>query len=310
VSRRGWLLVPVAALVGTLALAGPLVAQTQISPDEFLDRLGRAQELAQLGGDAPSRERMNDVRAALGLPVEVVIGDRAIEIQPDPILEGLSGSDAADFDNANDRLSALERSLTDTLSQDAREPDQVARALDEAYRGVVPPQPDLLQEVLRIIGEVFEAVIQRIGNVIASAGNALAWVALVLIGSIVALYLFRARLVPDRVSSGGRAAGGGTGRVDWAARAEDALRAGDLQEAVRALYLALLATLAGRGIVADAPALTAGEARFAVQRRRPALFPAIARATDAYERVIYGGAVPDERDIEHLREAAAQARRP
>jgi len=304
------LLVPIAALVGTLALAGPLVAQTQISPDEFLDRLRRAQELARPGADAPSRERIDDVRAALGLPVEVVIGDRAIEIPPDPILEGLSGSEAADFDAADDRLSALERSLTDVLVQDARTPDQVARALDEAYRGVVAPQPDLLQEVLRIIGEVFEAVVQRIGNVIATAGNALAGIALVFIGAIVVLYLFRARLVPDHVSSAGSADGGATGPVDWAARAEDALRAGDLREAVRALYLALLVTLAGRGIVAEAPALTAGEARFAVQRRRPALFPTIARATDAYERVIYGGAVPDERDIDQLREATAQARRP
>ena len=138
----------------------------------------------------------------------------------------------------------------------------------------------------------------------------LAWVALILIGAIVVVYLFRARLVPDRVSSAGRADRGGSGPVDWAARAEEALRAGDLHEAVRTMYLALLATLAGRGIVADAPALTAGEARFAVQRRRPALFPAIARATDAYERVIYGGAVPDERDVEHLRDAAAEARRP
>lgn len=299
----------IAALVGTLALAGIGAAQTQISSAEYLDRLARAQELAEAGGDAPSGKRMDDVRAALGLPVVVVIGDEAIEVPPDPMLEGLSGSDAAEFEAATDRLSALERALTDTLSREPASPDLVAQALSDAYRGVVPPQPDLLQEGLRIIGEVFEAVIQRFGNVVANAGNALAWIVLIIIGAIVASYLFRARLVPDQVSSAGRAPRGGPGQVDWAARAEDALRAGDLHDAVRALYLALLATLAGRGIVADAPALTAGDARFAVQRRRPTLFPAIARATDSYERVIYGGAVPDERDVEHLREATAQARR-
>jgi hypothetical protein len=310
VIRRGWLLVPIAALVGTLALAGIGVAQTEISPEELLDRLARAQALARLEGDGPSPERMDEVRATLGLPVELVIGDGAIDVPPDPILEGLSGSDATHFEEAADRLSALERSLTDALAREPASADEIAQALDEAYRGVVPPRPDLLQEVLRIIGEVWEAVIQRFGSMISGAGNALAWIALLLIGAIVVLYLFRARLVPDRVSSVSLAARGASGPVDWAGRAEEALGAGDFHEAVRAMYLALLATLAGRGIVADAPALTAGEARFAVQRRRPALFPAIARATDAYERVIYGGAVPDERDVEQLRDAEAAARRP
>ena len=123
-------------------------------------------------------------------------------------------------------------------------------------------------------------------------------------------FLLRSRLVPDRAASSGAQGRRHDRSVDWAARADEALRAGDLHEAVRASYLALLAVLAGRGIVANAPALTAGEARFAVRRARPGLFPAIARATESYERVIYGGETPDRADVDHLREATAEARKP
>jgi Domain of unknown function (DUF4129) len=308
VKRWGRWLVPCAALAWSLALAGVAVAQTPIGPDEFADRLRRALELARIEGHAPSPERMGDLRDALGLPVEVAVGDWVVEISPDPILADLEGDHATDFELASERLATLEASLTDALARDPPGSDRVAAALSEAYRGVVPPQPDVAQLVLQWIGEVLEAILARIGNVIVDAGNALAWIVLAAIVVLAVLYLLRARLLPDRVSSAGRVGRAAIGPVDWAARADEALRAGDLREAVRALYLAMLATLAGRGIVADAPALTAGEARFAVQRRQPALLPAIARGIDSYERVVYGGATPDQGDVEHLREAAARAR--
>jgi len=309
VTRRGRLLVPIAALAATLAFAGVGLAQARISADEFLDRLHQAQALAQLEGGEPTRERMAELRGALGLPVEVSIGEWVVEIPPDPMLERLSGDDDADFARVADRLAALERSLTDALSREPTAPSEIAAALREAYRGVVPPPPNLLELIPQVFGEVIEAILVRIGNVLANAGNALAWIALIAISAFAVAFVARGRLVPDRVS---RAGGGAavSGSVDWAARAEQGLRAGDLHEAVRALYLALLAALVARGILADAPALTAGEARHLVQRARPGLFPAIARATDSYERVVYGGATPDARDVEHLREATAQALRP
>jgi Domain of unknown function (DUF4129) len=310
VRGRRWLLAPIVALAGMLALAWPGVAQTQLSPDEFRGRLDRAMELARLDRTAPSPQRMADLRAALGLPVEVVIGDWSGEIRQDPILEDLSGQDAGDFERAGRRLAALGKALDDALSRDARPPAAIADALAGAYRGVVPPRPDPLTMVLQYFEDVIQAIVQRVGNVLANAGGALAWVALVAIILFAGWFLMRSRLVPDRVSSAGAQGRRAASSVDWAARAEEALRAGDLHEAVRASYLALLAVLAGQGIVANAPALTAGEARFAVRRARPALFTTIARATDSYERVIYGGATPDHRDVEQLREATALARKP
>ena len=308
--RRGWLRAPLAALVGILVLASPGLAQNQLSPQEFQDRLLRATEIARLDGAAPSPQRMADVRAALGLPVEIVIGDWRGEIGRDQVLEGLSGENAGDFEQASLRLAALGDALDDALSRDARSPAEIADALAGAYRGVVPPRPDPSMTVLRYLDDLFQAIVQRIGDVLANTGSALAWVVLVGILAFAAWFVFRSRLVPDRVSSAGSQGRRTTSSVDWAARAEEALRAGDLHEAVRASYLALLAVLAGKGIVANAPALTAGEARVAVRRLRPALFPTIARATDSYERVIYGGAPPDRRDVEQLREATAEARKP
>ncbi len=306
--RRRWLAAPIAALAGMLVLAAPGVAQTQISPQGFLDRLGRAAELAQLDGMAPSPQRMADLRAALDLPVEIVIGDWTVAIERDAILEDLSGESADDFVQADLRLAAISRSLDDAVSRDPRSAATLAEALAGAYRGVVPPRPDPFLTVMQLVDDVFQAIVQRLGNLLANAGNALAWIALVAIVVVAGWFLLRAQVVPDRRSRAGEGRRAASS-VDWAARAEEALRAGDLHEAVRASYLALLAVLAGRGIVANAPALTAGEARFAVRRARPALFPTIARATDSYERVIYGGATPDRGDVEQLREAAAEARK-
>jgi Domain of unknown function (DUF4129) len=308
VTRRRWLLGPTVALVGTLALSLPVVAQTEIEPEAFLESLRRAQEVAMLGGQDPSILRMAELRAALGLPVHVVLDDWSVEIRHDRLLDALSGATAEDFRLAGERLAALERSLTDAVARERASPDRLAAALDGAFRGVVPPRPDPLQVVLGALDDAFQSVMRRLGPVLAGAGSVLAVIALFGVLAMVALFLMPSRLVPDRVARRTGLSGNAGQSVDWAARADEALRSGDRHEAVRALYLALLASLAGKGILDDAPALTAGEARFAVQRRRPALLPSIARATESYERVIYGGATPDDRDIEHLRAATTRAR--
>ena len=304
------LLAPIAALVGMLSLAPHGVAQTQLNPQEFLERLDRATELARLDGTTPSPQRMDEIRAVLALPVEIVIGDWSGEIRRDAILEGLSGEGADDFVRADQRLAAIGESLNGALSREPRASRSIADALAGAYSGVVPPRPDPFPTVLQFFEDVFRAIVQRLGNLLANAGSAVAWIALAAILAFAGWFLLRSQLAPDRVSKAGADGRRPASSVDWAARAEEALRAGDLHEAVRASYLALLAVLAGRGFVSNVPALTAGETRFAVRRARPALFPAVARATDSYERVIYGGATPDRRDVEQLREAAAEARRP
>jgi uncharacterized protein DUF4129 len=311
VRSRGRLLGPVVALLCLTALATPAVAQDAISPEAYLDRLQRAEELTRLDGAAPTPQRMAEVRTALGLPVEIGVDGWSVAIAPDPVLEGLSGGDRTDFQRAGERVAALERSLTDALSRDRPSPGRVAEALRDAYRGVVQPRPDVTQIVLDAIRDVVQGLVQRIGTLLGGVGSALGWIALIVIVVVaVAAFVVPSRLVSDRRSSASPGSRGAARSVDWTARADEALRAGDLHEAVRALYLALLGVLASRGIIADVPALTAGEARFAVRRARPALFPAIALATESYERVVYGGVPAADSDVQVLREATAQARRP
>jgi hypothetical protein len=311
VRSRGRLLAPVAALVCLTALASPAIAQGPITPEAYLDRLQRAEQLAQLDGEAPTPQRMAELRTTLGLPVQVGVDGWSVEIAPDPVLDELSGGDTRDFQTAGERIAALGRSLTEALSRDRPSADRVAEALRDAYRGVVQPRPDVAQIMLDAIRDVVQGIVQRIGSVVGGAGTALAWIALIAIVVVaVAAFVVPSRLVSDRRTKASRGGRGVARTVDWTARADEALRAGDLHEAVRALYLALLGVLASRGFIADVPALTAGEARFAVRRARPALFPAIALATESYERVVYGGVPPADSDVQVLREATAQARRP
>jgi hypothetical protein len=308
VRPRAWTLLLL--FVGALAMAGTTLAQGQIDAEEFLARLRRARELTDLRGAQPSPDRIAEVRAALGLPVEISVRGWTVELPADSVLESLSGRSADDFDRARARLQLLEGAVEDAVAREAPAPGQVARALEEAYRGVGQVRPDPFEAILQWIVEAVGALLHRLSTLVGGAGGALAWLLLLIgLAGVGVLLLRRALLVPDRVLADGTARARAAGPTDWARKAEDAVRAGDLREAVRALYLALLASLAGRGLLADAPALTAGETRSAVWRSRPALAPAVVRATESYERVVYGGDEPDERDLEDLRQAAALARR-
>lgn len=75
--------------------------------------------------------------------------------------------------------------------------------------------------------------------------------------------------------------------VDWALWAAHARERGDLEAAVRAGWRHLLHLLDQRGVVDDAPSLTASEAAAAAQRTGPALAAAVTAAADAFEHVVF-----------------------
>lgn len=302
---RAWPVVAVA-----LVTAGAALAQPRIGADEWLDRLRLAAERAELRGAPPSSGRMAEVRAALGLPVEVLIGEWTVVLPADPVLERLSGGSAADFDLARSRLALLERSVQDSLARDVPAPQRVAAALEDAYRGVIQTRPEPFEAILRSIAEVIGSLVYRLGALVGGAGGALAWLLLIgiTLGGLVVL-LRRAGLVSDRMLPARSSRAAAYANVDWATKADDAARSGDLREAVRAFYLALVASLADRGLLANAPALTAGEVRSAVRRTRPPLADMVVPATESYERVVYGGDEPDRGDLEALRQAAVLARK-
>ncbi|HEX3540549.1 MAG TPA: DUF4129 domain-containing protein [Acidimicrobiales bacterium] len=74
----------------------------------------------------------------------------------------------------------------------------------------------------------------------------------------------------------------------WRAEAAAHEAAGRWREALRCRYRALVAELAGRGVVEEVPGRTSGEYRHDVTFAAPAAAPAFAGATDLFEQAWYG----------------------
>jgi Domain of unknown function (DUF4129) len=277
-----------------------------ISPEELLHRLEAAAVLAEDGVADPSPARMRQVEEAMSFPTVVRIEGADMAVPTDPVMASLTGSSADDFRRAADRLGGLRESLERATSTAPVDADVVESALTDAYRGVLQVDPGIIERIRRAIGELIQSLLARLFS-FHGAGTIVAWAVLVGLGILAVWLIRRLRLVPETSME---VAGGGTGtpRVDWIARAEDAVRAGDLHLAVHAFYRGLLGALSGRGLLIDAPGLTAGECRSTVRAVRPELFDAVADATGAFEQIAYGGAVPEPGDVETLRRAVALAR--
>jgi HAMP domain-containing protein len=277
-----------------------------ISPEELLDRLRAAAALAEEGVADPSPARMREVEEAMGLPTVVRVDGVDVAVPPDPIVTTLTGAQAEDFLRAADRVGALRDSLERATSAAPVDADDIEAALTEAYRGVLQVDPGLIERIRRAIGELIQGLLERLFS-FQGAGTIVAWVVLVGLGIFAVWLIRRLRLVPEASTE---VAGGRTDapRVDWIARAEEAVRAGDLHLAVHAFYRGLLSALSGRGLLIDAPGLTAGECRSTVRAVRPELFDAVADATGAFEQIAYGGAAPEPDDVDTLRRAVALAR--
>jgi hypothetical protein len=291
-----------------LLSAAPVGGQSGqvVSPEELLDRLRAAAVLAEEGSAHPSPDRMRELEEIMDLPTVVRIDGVDVAVPPDPVVVSLSGARSEDFRRAADRLGALRDSLDRTTSAAPVNADDVESALTDAYQGVLQVDPGLVERIRRAIGELIQSLLARLFS-FQGAGTIVAWAVLVGLGILAVWLIRRLRLVPETSME---VAGGRTGapRMDWIARAEEAARAGDLHLAVHAFYRGLLGALSGRGLLIDAPGLTAGEARSTVRAARPELFDAVADATGAFEQVAYGGAVPGPDDVDTLRRAVALAR--
>jgi len=256
-----------AAIACAALLAFPAAgwgAPKPISGIDFVARLDRARRLAEADAAAPTPLKMQAVRGALGLPLDVDLAGRTVHVPADGVLDGLRGTTTEDFHNADDHL-ALRGIRT--------EPSLFERVRHDIWVFIL----SLWQRITRAVNRVPLPH----GLLVSIAAGILAVVVVVLIRRL-------GYIVPER-----RAAGDGPGRQgkpDWDRLAREAMARGDLVEAVRARYGALLAALAGRGIVPDTPSLTAGECRRAVAGGLPGAYPVVAKATTIFESVMYGRA--------------------
>ena len=262
-----------------------------IGGNDFVARLDSARRLAEAGAPQPAPPKMQAVRAALGLPVDVHLAGRTVHVPADGLLDGLRGTTTEDFRNADDHLAAMEDGARAAVSARPPDPARMAAAVQEALRGI-RTEPSLFERVRHDIWVSIVSVWQRISRAVSRVplprGLLVAVAAGILAVVVVVLLRRLGYVVPER-----RAAGGAAGRqpkTDWDRLAREAMARGDLVGAVRARYGALLAALAGRGVVPDTPSLTAGECRQAVAGGLPGAYPEVAKATAIFESVMYGRA--------------------
>ena len=298
------------AFPATMAFPAPgRRAPAAIGASEFVARLDNARRLAEADAAQPAASKMQAVRAAVGLPLDVEVAGGTVHVPTDGVLDGLSGTTAEDFRNAGDHLAAMEDAAKAAVSARPPDAERMAAALREALRGI-RTEPSFFERIRHDIWVLLVSLWQRItravnrvplphGLLVLIAAGILAGVAVTLIRRL-------GYVVPERKAA--RAAAARQAKTDWDRLAREAMARGDLAEAVRARYGALLAALAGRGVVPDAPSLTAGECRRAVAGGLPDVYPAVAKATTIFEAVIYGRAEATAGGIDTLAAAERSVR--
>jgi hypothetical protein len=183
----------------------------------------------------------------------------------------------------------------ETLPPPATDAEEIRKAAEEILRRpeFQPPPRSLYQQALDKLGELLGKAIDAL--VSGTSGSILAW------GVLLAIVAAITYLVVRGVQSGRRrrqAAGGGPfvdvesdiGRpfAEWDAEAVRLEREGRWRDGLRCRYRALIAALAGAGVVDEIPGRTAGEYRTLVRGTRPQVGEPFAGATDLFERAWYG----------------------
>lgn len=159
---------------------------------------------------------------------------------------------------------------------------------------------DIRQWFLERIAALFET----------GAGTVLAWALVglaVVVGVLVAVRALRG-VRAGAVAEGGPAAVTIRRRpaADWMADARAARDAGDLAEAVRCGYRAVVAGLASSGALDEVPGRTVGEYRIQVHEHQPHRLDDFTRASDVFERVWYAQRTADPDDVATVLAVAAE----
>ena len=184
--------------------------------------------------------------------------------------------------------------------------DEANEAADDVLR-----RPEFREEEESLLQRARRWVFDRLGRAIdalfdSGGGTILGWL-------LVAAALGVAVVFAVRFSRGVQRDPGATTRTaaparrtatDWRADAELHEAAGDWRAALRCRYRALVADLAGRGVVEEVPGRTAGEYRSELGARLPDAAAEFAEATALFERAWYGGVPTGPDDNRHFRQLA------
>lgn len=183
------------------------------------------------------------------------------------------------------------------------DPDRVHEAAERILaRPEFAPEPRSWVERAR--DEVVERLVELLDAVFAAdAGGALGWAIVAVLTAItVALAIRFSRGVrSDPVVPADAAATPGRSASDWRSDASTHEAAGRWRAALRCRWRALVADLAGRGLVEEAAGRTAGEYRRQVAAAAPAAADAFDAATALFEDAWYGDRPADAAQAERLR---------
>lgn len=150
------------------------------------------------------------------------------------------------------------------------------------------PEPSIVQ---RIKDWVVRQIERLLGNLIGTGSSAIvAWIILAVAAAVLTFFVIRfARgVTPDATRPVAAPAGRLRSADDWRTEAAAREREGDWRAALRCRYRALVADLAGRGLVDEVPGRTTGEYRVEVGENVPGVAPEFGGATELFEAAWYG----------------------
>ncbi len=159
----------------------------------------------------------------------------------------------------------------------------------------------------RARGWIFEQLGQLIDTLLGSgAGSALGWTvaAVLAVVAVVFAVRFSRGVRPDPNTAAGPTAGPRRSAVNWRALAARHEAAGEWRPAMRCRWRALVAELAGQGLLEEAPGRTAGEYRRQLSAALPRAATDFDVATGLFEAAWYGDRPTDAAQVERLRSLA------
>ena len=181
--------------------------------------------------------------------------------------------------------------------------DEIRRAAREilARPEFRPPQKSLWERAVDWVRHLVDRALS-----FGSPGTVAGLVVLAVVLALVIALLWRIGRTIGRDPSGALSIDEDVGRpaTDWRAEAARHEATGEWRDALRCRYRALVADLAGRGLVDEIPGRTTGEYRAEVAVSVPAVDADFATATDLFERAWYGAADAGPDENERFRGAA------
>ena len=167
----------------------------------------------------------------------------------------------------------------------------------------MPPKP--------LYDRVRDWIIRQIGNVIGRVVNggarSVVGIAILVLAAVLLILVLSRYSRSLRADPGLQPALGIETRRsarDWLSEAAQHERAGEWRDALRCRYRALVAELAGRGVIDEIPGRTTGEYRVFVADSLPDGAPPFAGASELFERAWYGHRPGEAEDAARFRQLA------